>query len=332
MVRTVAITGATGFVGRCAARALAEAGFAVRGLARRPELLPEGEREFLHPVRGDLLDEAALSQLVIGADAVVHCAGELADPRHFHAVNVEGTALLAREARKAGVTRFVHVSSLAAREPGLSFYGESKHAGEEALRTELDNRVFILRPPAVYGPGDRATLPLIAQLTRSTAFLPGTALQRFSLVHVDDLAGALVALVRAPEPGAGMHELDDGREDGYSWRDLADIAGQVQGRHVKVVHLPETVLSAAAFASEGWSRLSGTRPALTRGKVSELHHRDWVCRHDLLQKTHDWRPALGFADGFAQTLAWYREHGWLPAARPDTRTPAGSRARTRQDS
>jgi nucleoside-diphosphate-sugar epimerase len=325
MIGTVAITGATGFVGRRAARALSAAGLALRALARRPELLPESERDLLHPVRGDLLDDTALAKLVEGADAVVHCAGELADPRHFHSANVRGTELLARAAREAGLRRFVHVSSLAAREPGLSSYGESKHAGEEAMRAAFSGTGFILRPPAVYGPGDRATLPLIAQLTRSTAFLPGTPAQRFSLIHVDDLARAIAALVLAPDSAAAMYELDDGREDGYSWRDLAAIAGEAQGRQVKVAHLPETVLSAAAFASEGWSRLSGARPALTRGKVAELHHRDWVCRHHLLQKTPLWQPAIGFAEGFAQTLAWYRGHGWLPAVPGATRTAANAR-------
>ncbi|MGE0211272.1 MAG: NAD-dependent epimerase/dehydratase family protein [Parvibaculaceae bacterium] len=322
MSGTIAITGATGFVGRRTARALVAAGFAVKALVRRPELLSEGERELLQPVRGDLLDGSALAQLVRGADAVVHCAGELADPRHFDAVNVRGTAQLAKAARDAGVRRFVHVSSLAAREPGLSSYGESKHAGEAVVRATLSDTGYILRPPAVYGPGDRATLPLIAQLTRSTAFLPGSSLQRFSLIHVDDLARALVVLVSADGPGMGMHELDDGHRDGYSWQDLATIAGTAQGKRVKVVHLPEAVLGAAAFASEGWSWLSGHRPALTRGKVAELHHRDWVCRHDLLDRTHDWKPAIGFAEGFTQTLAWYREHGWLPAAAGATRTPA----------
>jgi len=319
MSRIVSITGATGFIGRRTVELLLAQGLGVRALAREPRRLAVPSGEGVEIVAGDLANGDALDRLARGSFAVIHCAGEIADPSRYRAANVDGAKALAAAARRQSVAGFVHVSSLAAREPGLSDYGDSKLQGEDAVREAFGATATIVRPPAVYGPGDRATLPLIAQLTRSTAILPGTAGQRFSLVHVDDLARALVALaIASPREGA-MHEPHDGRQEGYAWSDLAAIAGGAQGRRVRVVHIPHAVLSMAAVAAESVSRLSGGRPALTRGKVAELYHRDWVCRAG---EVPGWRPKMAFAEGFADTLAWYRRHGWLRLERGANSTPA----------
>src|SRR5690606_636910 len=112
-------------------------------------------------VPGDLADRAALARLVAGADAVLHIAGVVntPDPTGFHLGNVAGTEAVIEAAEAAGVRRLVFVSSLAAREPGLSAYGKSKRHAEEVVQTSgLDWTV--VRPPAIYGPRDREILEL----------------------------------------------------------------------------------------------------------------------------------------------------------------------------
>lgn len=324
MSATIAMTGASGFVGRRTAEILLASGARVKALVRDPAKLDASAARHMQVLEGGLLDEGALDRLTDGVEAVIHCAGEISDPSRFEEANVEGPRRLAAAALRQRVARIVHVSSLAAREPRISAYGASKLSGEAAMRGVAGSLAMIVRPPAVYGPGDRGTLPLIAQLTRSRAMLPGTPEQRFSLIHVDDLAHALLTLAFAPPLSGGMHELDDGRRQGYSWPELARIAGEAQGMRIRTTHLPRGLLSAAATAAETWARLTSRPPALTRGKVAELYHHDWVCRNDLLDQVCAWKPKLGFAEGFAMTVDWYRNEGWLPPGKAATGAPAGA--------
>lgn len=311
----IAITGATGFAGRHAVAALARRGHVLRALVRRPGRadLPPG----LECVEGSLDDVAALSALTRGADAVVHLAGAITavDRATYFAVNAAGTVALAEAALAAGVRRFVHVSSLAARMPDLSDYGASKRAGEEAIaRCMAALNAVILRPPAVYGPGDRATLPLLRALTRPVALIPGRKDARFSLVHVGDLAELIADAVEGA--AQGVHEISDGTPGGYGWDDLLAIAGDVRGAPVRAVFLPRPIPMAAAMVAEAVARLSGKASMINRGKIAELYHPDWVSR--------DCPSVLAtpvtFENGFPATLAWYREAGWLPRGRAADRS------------
>ena len=184
-----------------------ENGLAVRALPRggRP---PEDGFAW---IEGTLADPAALATLCEGADAVIHIAGLINAARResFEAVNVGGTAAMIEAARAAGVRRFVHISSLAAREPELSDYGWSKAQSERVVAASgLD--WTIVRPPAVYGPGDRETFELFKMARRGFVALPPPG--RFSLLHVDDLARLILAVVAAPESHGETYEPDDGAE------------------------------------------------------------------------------------------------------------------------
>src|SRR5690606_402074 len=154
---TIAVTGATGFVGCALREAAAAQGAEIRALTRRPQ----GKAPGVEWVRGDLHDRKALVRLVANAEAVIHVAGVVntPDPMGFHLGNVEGTMALVEAAVAARVPRFVFVSSLAAREPQLSKYGASKrHAEKVVAASGLDWTV--VRPPAIYGPRDREMLEL----------------------------------------------------------------------------------------------------------------------------------------------------------------------------
>ena len=327
MTRPIALTGATGFIGRRVLALAAEAGVPVRALARRPAALDGIEN--LKIVEGDLLDDAALERLTAGAAAVIHCAGVIAgSPATLHTANVEGTRHLVDAARKADTWRFVHVSSLAAREPRLSGYALTKRLGEREVIDGLSpERWVILRPPVVYGPGDPATLPLMDQLTRPTAWLPGSRRQRFSLLYADDLARALLDLARSSAPAGSIHEVHDGLADGYAWSDIAAAVRIIAGRPERIHFLPRFVLDAAARLSHGWTGLTGHRlgPPISPGKVRELYHRDWVCRHQLLDEASPWKATVPIEEGIARALQWYRDNGWLPAAGAGAKTPAGIR-------
>lgn len=303
----IAITGSTGFVGRHLVKTLDEAGFALRLLVRAgPRDCGFGSAQ---TIIGGLDDEAALKQLVDGAAAVIHLAGAIAAPDRatFFAVNAQGTENLAKAAIAAGVERFIHVSSLAAREPQLSDYGASKRAAEDALTALKPRGLLMVRPPVVYGPGDRATLPLLGQLTRKVAVIPGSAQARFSLLYAEDLAKFILA--RLEDDAQGLCEIDDGRPRGYGWRDILDLAATVEGHKARAVFLPKWLLEGLAWPVSLLGSVFKLRVPLTPGKVRELYHPDWV----VTGKAPDHPVCLPFAEGFRLTIAWYREQGWLPA-------------------
>ena len=316
---TVAVTGATGFAGRPAIAELLKRGHRVTALVRNPA------RAALPPVvnivEGDLLNGAALAALVQGADAVLHLAGAIAaaNPGDYFKYNSFPTRVLAEAARRAGVKRFVHVSSLAARQPELSAYGASKRAGEDALQPFASAlQLLVLRPPAIYGPGDRGTLPLIKELTHPIALIPGGRMARFSLIHVEDVARVLADAVASDV--TGLRELSDGKAGGYGWDELIAIAEAAEGRIIRPIFLPRPLVAGVAVVASLVSRLTGRPGMVDPGKVAELYHPDWVSRGP------GWPldEPITFERGLPMTLAWYRAAGWLPRKRKPDRSSATS--------
>ena len=226
MTAEIGLTGGTGFIGgHFLAPLLAPSGtegvggLAVRMLHRRSDDARSGIRS----IQGSLEQEDALGRLVDGVDAVLHLAGSVkARSRDdFARANVDATARLARLAERHGVGRFILVSSLAATVPEASNYAWSKAEGEKAAAAELRNcRLDIVRPPAIYGPGDRMTLPIFKQIAAGVLLVPKGGMQRFSLLHVEDLAGLLHAMLRE-SPDMPVVEPDDGHADGHGWKDMA---------------------------------------------------------------------------------------------------------------
>lgn len=315
MGRTVAVTGATGFIGSHLVRHLADAGYRVRVLTRRLPVHPiYGDRP-IEAVIGDLEDAASLRRLLAGADAAVHAAGLVKAPSRdaFFAVNAVGVRRIVEVARDLPAPlRFVLVSSLAAREPQLSDYAASKRAGETALTHAGGGLAWsILRPPAVYGPGDRETLAFFRAALRGRIPAPGSIQTRLSMIHVSDLVAAIQAILEAEATVGATLEADDGWPGAYRWEDLAAAAGSVLGTRPKLIRIPRLGLQALGTFNELVGTLSGQTPMLTRGKVREICHPDWTCRDGTLRELTEWRPRKTIEAGFAETIEWYRAEGWL---------------------
>ena len=314
MSMRVAVTGATGFVGSHVIRRLTAAGHQVRILARRMPITALTPDRPLEVVLGDLDDLPALHRLVDGVDAVIHVAGVI-KARHaaeFHRVNVEGTRHVAAAlAEVSSDLRVIHVSSLAAREPGLSPYCASKRGGEEAIRA-LPNpaRLTILRPPAVYGPGDAEIFPMFKAASLGFCTYPAARHGRVSLIHGADLAAAIVAAAETTLPDP-VYELDDGHAGGYAWTEIGEGLSAALGRPVRMIRVPRPVLTAIALGVETHRRVAGSLTALSLAKVPELYHGDWAAQGPRLEALTGWKPMFDLSDGFADTLAWYRAMAWL---------------------
>lgn len=269
----IAITGASGFCGGHVARAAVPARASVVCLGRRPG--PLGEHRFW--------DAASAVPDLSGVDAVVHCAAAVGDPApgsraeaQMRAVNVDGTARLLRAAAGRPV---VWVSSASVYDPRrdrsrvtedhprahhLNAYGRTKAEGESLA---LAAGAVVLRPRAVYGPGDTQLLPrLLSRVRAGTLLLPGPDV-RLSLTAVENLAAACLA---APGWPPGAYNVADAVPYG---RDAAVTAVlRAHGVRARIRHLPLPLAAAAARAAESAARLTGSEPALSRYAVDQLAH------------------------------------------------------------
>lgn len=305
MPATAALTGASGFVGGAVLQALLQDGWQVRALARRPQSAAEPGAEF---IQGSLADDDALERLCAGAEVLVHCAGQVRGRREadFAAVNIEGTRRLLKAACEASVPRLVGVSSLAAREPRLSYYAASKRDGETLMADArgIAER-YIVRPPAVYGPRDTELRPLLRLMARGIAPVPAPRGARFSLLHVEDLATAIARLATGnvgAAPGT-VFELHDGQPGGYDWPALTAAVARLRGGPVRTLHLPGALLRALAVGNVTAASVLGYAPMLSPGKVRELRFPDWVCNNDALGAACGWQPRITLDDGLPAILA-----------------------------
>lgn len=263
-------------------------------------------------VVGSLEDTRSLRELVDGVHAIVHCAAALRGARReqFERVNVSGLAQLVRAALSCpDRPRFLYLSSLAAREPGLSDYAASKREGERTLAEQAGElRWLALRPPAVYGPGDRELMPLLRWMMRGIAPVLGPREARMSLLYIDDLVCAVVQWLGREDVGEGrIFELHDGHEGGYGWEDVIRAVEAVRGTRIWRVRAPSVVLESLAATNLGLARLTGRAPMLTPGKVRELSHPDWVCDNAAFSGAFDWSPRIRLEEGLRRLQAhWGR--------------------------
>jgi uncharacterized protein YbjT (DUF2867 family) len=302
-INTLAITGATGFVGSHLLRMARDAGYELRALTRgwRP---PEDGIDW---VDGALDRPDSLAKLAAGADAIVHIAALINAPSRaaFDTVNVGGTAAMIDAARAAGVRRFVHISSLAAREPHLSDYGWSKARSERLVAASgLD--WTIVRPPAVYGPGDRETFELFKMARRGLVALPPKG--RFSVIHVEDLARLMLAVLDAPESESEIYEPDDGTEGGWEHRHFARTLGRIFGRRAATVAMPKMVMHGASRIDRLVRR---SKAKLTPDRVRYFCHPDWVVTAQSRPPEQLWQPEIRTPTGLKATAEWYQAQGWL---------------------
>lgn len=303
---TVAITGGTGFIGAAIIRCLLQAKLQVRALLRPASKASSFQAPGLTWCFGHLGDLDSLHHLVDGTDAVIHCAGSVRgrNAADFAAANVTGTGNIAHAASEAAQCwRFLLISSLAAREPDLSAYAASKRQGELMLQETGDGlERTILRPPAVYGPGDREMLPLLQWLRRGMLFTPGSGAGRFSMIFVTDLARAVRDCLLSQTTANGCYELHDGRPNGYCWEEICEIGAELFCRTVHRICVPAGLLKTAAHINTAAAWLGGYRPMLTPGKVRELCHADWICDNAPFSSATRWRPEIDLREGLRRTL------------------------------
>ena len=323
----VLLTGANGFVGSHILDSLR-----ARGIATAALLRPGADRSLvaagdLEVRTGSIADPRSLDAALEGATHVIHCAGctKAVRTSEFDAVNATGTrnVVEAVNRTRGRVLRLVHISSLSAGGPAradrpareedpprpVSAYGRSKLAGEEAVRGGCEAEAVVVRPPAVYGPRDRAFLPLFKALGSHLRPLFGGGRMDLSLVFVRDLADAVATcLVHPAAPGKTFYAASP---EVTTSGGLAAAIGSRMGAWSVPLPLPVALLWPLCAARDGLARVTGRPGVLSRQKYSELRAPGWACDPGRLRRELGFSCATGLEAGLAETLAWYRREGWL---------------------
>ncbi len=313
---TIFLTGGTGFLGSHITEALVAAGHTVTCSIRATSDTRWLDPLHVETVVMDLGNADGSGAVLAGIDALVHC-GALTRARseaEFMAVNAAGTERLAEAAARAGVARFVFISSLAARGPDgadgpISPYGRSKAVAEASLAaTRGDMSTIVLRPGGVYGPRDLDLLPLFRLVDRGWTIIPRSRIP-LQPVYITDVVSAVVAALDAPEPETPLAIAGEGR---HTWPALASALVSAVGRPGRVVGVPPPVFWTVGLVAELAARITGTPPAMDRSRARDMSVHAWTCETDLARHVLDpWEPSVDIEEGLARTATWYREAGWL---------------------
>jgi nucleoside-diphosphate-sugar epimerase len=317
------VTGAGGFIASYLVEQLVAEGCGVRALVRDPsraKWLPAGGVEVLV---GDLEDEAALSRGVQGVDVVYHLAAltRARTPAELQRTNVEGTArVVAACAAPTTPPKLVFVSSQAAGGPGgggapvdeqtpprpASAYGASKLAAERIVEARAkDLPGVIVRPPSVYGPRDRAFLPLFRMARRRVVPIP-RGLRALAMVHAEDLARGIRLCARR---GSGTYYLTDGAH--HDAREVAASIAEAVSARARVLTIPRPAFLAAVWAAEGVARMIGARAPLTLDRARDATAPNWTCSDARARRELGYASRRELREAMRETADWYRKAGWL---------------------
>jgi len=301
-------------------------GHSVRALARPGS--PRPEMGGVAWVEGDLRDPTALERLVQGADGVLHVAAVYRTAGHpdsyYREINVGGTERLLEAAARAGVGRFVHTSTVGVhgdvREPPADetapirpgdIYQETK-AEAERLALEFHRRrgvpVAVVRPGAIYGPGETRLLKLFRAIARGRYAVVGDGRAFYHPVYIDDLVqGFLLALANPAAVGEAF--IIAGAEY-VSQDELAALIARHTGGRVLPFHVPAGPIRWAGDLCEAICIPFGLEPPLHRRRV-DFWTKSRAFSIARAERVLGYRPQVRLEEGIARTAAWYREAGWL---------------------
>ena len=330
MGEKILVTGSTGFIGARMLSYLAGEGSMIRVFLRSESAggaIPEG----VEVVRGSFSDPVALGRAVLGVDRIIHLAGltKAVDEAGYDAGNVMPVRNLITVIREhnPALKRFLLVSSLTAAGPALdggrgvresdnpcpvSAYGRSKLRAEAiCLESLADIPITIVRPPAVYGPGDRDILQVFQMLASGVLVTAGSSeRQRFSMIYVDDLVSGIMMAARSDRAAGRIYYITS--QHSCSWDDVIAAARPVLGfKRLHRVSLPKPLVFLVGMVIGSAGLLSGKPALINRDKANELVQDYWVCSPEQASLDFGFTAGTSLAEGFETTIFWYRRKGWL---------------------
>lgn len=315
-MKTIAVTGGTGFVGQALTKALLAKGYAVTVVSRRAPLRPLPGAAY---AQADFADTASLGRALAGSDAVVHLAAALfcRSREAFMLANAAGTANLAAAANAVpSLKKFVYISSLAAGGPSpegaprtealpdapVSFYGLSKLEGEKAAKAFANGPLVILRPPIIYGKKDSGFSKIAEWVRKGVMVNAGSAGGRFSFVYIDDLVAAIIAALETPRFDGGCFYVCEERS--YAWREFITMLAQGMGVKMPLMlSLPPAAVYAVGWLYEAVTKVTGAEPVMNRDKAREAAAPNWTASPALWEKAAGRAAWTPLSEGIKKTFS-----------------------------
>ncbi|RZM25662.1 MAG: NAD(P)-dependent oxidoreductase [Pedobacter sp.] len=327
MKKRVLITGASGFVGFHLIEAAISSDFEVYAAVRSGSQIKHLQRfniQYVHP-NFSAVDELENIINKHAIDYVVHAAGitKAKTEAEYNLTNATYTRNLALASLKAGIKKFVFVSSLAALGPlkdlkgmlhdnsaahPVTSYGKSKLLAENYLAEIPELPLIVIRPTAVYGPREKDIFILFNSINKGLEPYIGEFDQQLSFVYVKDLAEIIVKALTADVTQQHYNVSDGFVYDRYA---LADLSKKTLNKKTFKFHLPVAVVNLMASAMELLYRGSAKTPTLNKEKMQELTAVNWACDISAIRAGLGFRPQYNLALGLTETLNWYKQNNWL---------------------
>jgi len=317
----VFLTGGSGFIGKVTGELLLSEGFEVLAIARSTTAAGKVEEWGGIVVEGDITVPGLWQERLRDCDAVVHSAATVGDwsrTEEYWSVNVEGTRQVA-EAALGQVGKFVHVSSIAAYggpgeydesappRRGQHPYTATKAAAEEVIDEMIAQGLNAVhaRVGNVYGPGDPNFIPRLIDQAETGRFpVIGDGSQPSNLIHVDDVASALVTMLKVEtDPGERFLVVDP---DTPTIREAVGYAIEAIGLETSIIRIPKRIALIAAVVSELYGKVTGRRPVLTLYAVKGMGAVR-IFHNERTMERLSWRPVYTLQEGIAATAASFRE-------------------------
>lgn len=322
------VTGGTGFTGGNLCKHLRGAGYEVTALVRPGRHSSELESLGVRQLEGDLKSADQLQEAVHGADVVFHIAAAFREARlpdsEYFRVNVDGTRHLITAAAAAGVSRFVHCSTIgvhgdtgtvaATEEAPFKLpdkYCESKLEGELLARELFEKYSLpgvVFRPFGIYGPGDTRFLKLFRSIRRGRFFMIGDGNTSYQLSHIDDLCRGI--LLCGEHPGAVGEVFLLGGDEPTTLNELVEAVAEAVDGKVPSLRVPLLPVMAAARLCAAVCRPLGIEPPLYPRRV-EFFTKDRAADVSKAKRVLGFEPQVSLKEGIRDTAEWYREQGWL---------------------
>ncbi|HNW45078.1 MAG TPA: NAD-dependent epimerase/dehydratase family protein [Elusimicrobiales bacterium] len=313
-MKTIAVTGGTGFVGSALSKALLAKGYAVRIITRSKPARPLPGAAY---AEADFSDVESLTAALAGAYAVVHLAAALfcRSKESFITANATGTKNVAAAAAAGSVEKLVYLSSLAAGGPSgpgadkaesqpdapTSYYGMGKLEGEKHVKDFKGGKFVILRPPIIYGRKDSGFSKIAEWVRRGVMVNAGSADGRFSFLFLDDLVRALLETLETDKFNGGTFYVCERRS--YAWREFITLLAAGMGVKMPLLlSMPPWAIYAVGGVYEAVSALAGAVPVMNRDKAREAAGPNWTASPALWEKTAGWNNWTPLQEGISKTF------------------------------